>query len=317
MACNKSDCRLDPEIAAIPVDISIERKEEELFSFEDKGEAQRFLEENLTLANYFLDASQYPSDSILATRLYNLMQQPSMDSLRQDTYRKFADLADIEAAFENAFRHYKHYYPQGNIPKIQTMITGLYRDLYVSDSLIIIGLEYFIGQDAKYKPNDVPAYIYRRFSPDYVVPASFLFLSEYFNRVDQEDQTLLNEMVTAGKSFYFTKAMMPCVPDSVVIGFTSEEISEVKKNEDIVWANFVQNQLLYEVNHMLKNKFMGERPNVYEIGEKCPGRVGAWVGWQIVNAYMEKNPSVTLPQLMMETDARKIFVRSKYKPRPS
>src|SRR5690606_15541068 len=146
------------------------------------------------------------------------------------TYRKFADLADIEAAFENAFRHYKHYYPQGNIPKIQTMITGLYRDLYVSDSLIIIGLEYFIGQDAKYKPNDVPAYIYRRFSPDYVVPASFLFLSEYFNRVDQEDQTLLNEMVTAGKSFYFTKAMMPCVPDSVVIGFTSEEISEVKKN---------------------------------------------------------------------------------------
>lgn len=317
MACNKSDCRLDPEIAAIPVDISIERKEEELFSFEDKGEAQRFLEENLTLANYFLDASQYPSDSILATRLYSLMQQPSMDSLRQDTYRKFADLADIEAAFENAFRHYKHYYPQGNIPKIQTMITGLYRDLYVSDSLIIIGLEYFIGQDAKYKPNDVPAYIYRRFSPDYVVPASFLFLSEYFNRVDQEDQTLLNEMVTAGKSFYFTKAMMPCVPDSVVIGFTSEEISEVKKNEDIVWANFVQNQLLYEVNHMLKNKFMGERPNVYEIGEKCPGRVGAWVGWQIVNAYMEKNPSVTLPQLMMETDARKIFVRSKYKPRPS
>lgn len=317
MACNKSDCRLDPEIAAIPVDISIERKEEELFSFEDKGEAQRFLEENLTLANYFLDASQYPSDSILATRLYNLMQQPSMDSLRQDTYRKFADLADIEAAFENAFRHYKHYYPQGNIPKIQTMITGLYRDLYVSDSLIIIGLEYFIGQDAKYKPNDVPAYIYRRFSPDYVVPASFLFLSEYFNRVDQEDQTLLNEMVTAGKSFYFTKAMMPCVPDSVIIGFTSEEISEVKKNEDVVWANFVQNQLLYEVNHMLKNKFMGERPNVYEIGEKCPGRVGAWVGWQIVNAYMEKNPSVTLPQLMMETDARKIFVRSKYKPRPS
>jgi hypothetical protein len=61
---------------------------------------------------------------------------------------------------------------------------------------------------------------------------------------------------------------------------------------------------------------MGERPNVYEIGEKCPGRIGAWVGWEIVRAYMANNPRVTLQELMEEDNPKKIFTLSKYRPNP-
>lgn len=312
--CDNKECEVDTEVEAVQVDISIARKEQELFQMEDKEDYMGFLQRNRTLADFFLDAGQYPADSLLGARLYNLMQQPSIDSLRMDTYRKFENIEWLEDQYELAFKHFKYYYPNQQVPEIQTMITGLYRDLYISDSLFIIGIDFFVGADAKYKPNDVPEYIFRRFTPEYIVPASFSFLAESFNRVNFEDQTLLNEMVSAGKSYYFTGAMMPCVPDSVIIGFTAEEMSEINKNQEIVWANFIQNQLLYETNHMLKNKFMGERPNVYEIGEKCPGRIGAWVGWEIVKAYMKRHPGVTLPELMNETDAKKIFLQSKYRP---
>lgn len=312
-SCDIQECEIKQDVLSTEVDIDIERKEQELIGSNSINTYKNFLSENRVLADFFLDAIQYPSDSILAARLFNLMSQPSIDSLKQDAYRRFENIDFLENQFELAFQHLKYYYPKAPVPNIQTMITGLYRDLYVSDTLIVVGIDFFIGADAKYKPNEVPEYIYRRFTPEYIVPASFLFLSEQYNQVNLEDQTLLNEMVMAGKTYYFAKAMMPCTPDHMIIGFTAEELNEVNKNQEVVWANFVQNQLLYETNHMLKNKFMGERPNVYEIGEKCPGRIGAWVGWEIVKAYMANN-NVTLQELMNETDAKKIFLKSKYRP---
>ena len=316
-SCDIQECEIKQEVLSTEVDIDIERKEQELIGSTSINTYKNFLSENRVLADFFLDAIQYPSDSILAVRLFNLMSQPSIDSLRQDAYTQFENVDFLEKQFELAFQHLKYYYPKAPVPNIQTMITGLYRDLYVSDTLIVIGIDFFIGADAKYKPNEVPEYIYRRFTPEYIVPASFLFLSEQYNQVNLEDQTLLNEMVMAGKTYYFTKAMMPCTPDSVIIGFTEEEMAEVKKsiNQEKVWGYFVSNQLLYETDHKLKNKFMGERPFVTELDEKkrCPGRIGAWVGWEIVKAYMANN-NVTLQELMKETDAKKIFLKSKYRP---
>jgi len=313
-ACESDNCKIDPEIAAIPVEVSIDRKEEVLYQAKSAADVEVFLEKNSTLADYFLDASQYPSDSVLAGQMFKLI--PYLDSLQMEVDRKFGDISGLEERYKSAFQHLKYYYPHAKTPKVETMVTAFYRDIYFSDSLFVIGLDFFIGNDTKYKPNNVPAYISRRFMPEYIVPASFFFLSDYYNKVDYGDNTLLNEMITAGKTFYFTQAMMPCVADSVIIGFSEEELTEVHKNEDVVWANFIQNQLLYETEPKLINKFMGERPNVYEIGEKCPGRIGAWVGWEIVKSYMHNNPKVTLQQLMEEDDPKKIFTLSKYRPNP-
>ena len=63
----------------------------------------------------------------------------------------------------------------------------------------------------------------------------------------------------------------------------------------------------------MKQKFLGERPNVYEIGDKCPGRIGRWLGWQIVEAYAEET-GASVQAIMSEKDASKILRMSKYKP---
>jgi hypothetical protein len=42
--------------------------------------------------------------------------------------------------------------------------------------------------------------------------------------------------------------------------------------------------------------------------------LGTWVGWQIVRKYMDRNPKVTLQELMADDDYQKIFNESKYKP---
>jgi len=45
-----------------------------------------------------------------------------------------------------------------------------------------------------------------------------------------------------------------------------------------------------------------------------PGNIGQWVGWQIIQKYVAKNPSVT-PEQLMRTKAKDIFDETKYKPK--
>ena len=65
---------------------------------------------------------------------------------------------------------------------------------------------------------------------------------------------------------------------------------------------------------MDKKHYVEERPSIPEIGNKCPGRIGQWLGWKIVKAYMKNNPDVSLADLMAEKDAKKIFDHSRFKP---
>ena len=49
------------------------------------------------------------------------------------------------------------------------------------------------------------------------------------------------------------------------------------------------------------------------MSKESPGRLGYWVGFQIVNQYMN-NKSVSLQELMKNTNSQEILLKSKYNP---
>lgn len=303
-----------PDISKIKLKVKIKRLERELFSIKDKDELREFLADYPGLSQHFFQIDQYPHDSILVNSLYKLINDPHIDTLYDETQQIFGNFDDMEDQFEQAFRHVKYYYPDFKAPEIQTIITGFGRDLFVSDSLIIIGLDYYLGENATYRPLEIPDYILQRYSKDYIVPACILLLSQKYNSLNPKDNTMLADMIYYGKSFYFTDKILPDVADSILIGYSTEELQDVNKNQSVVWAHFIENELLYEKSHFIKKKYLEERPKTLEIGNKAPGRIGIWLGWEIVKRFMEENDQVTLPQLMEIDDAQRIFTQSKYKP---
>lgn len=303
-----------PDISNIKIDFEVKRLEQEMFAITDKESLREFLDEHPVLTHHFFQIEQYPHDSTLVNALFKLINDPYIDTLYNETQAVFGDFSDLEEQFSKAFRRIKYYYPEFESPEIQTMVTGFGRDLFVSDSVIIIGLDYYIGQGATYRPLEVPTYILERYEKEYIVPSCILLMSTDYNRIDRKDQTLLADMIFYGKAYYFANKMLPEVPDSVLIGYSSTELKGVEEHQEIVWAHFIQNQLLYETSHFTKQKYIGERPKTLEIGNEAPGRIGIWLGWEIIKQYMEEHPEVTLPQLMKMEDAQKIFTQSKYKP---
>jgi gliding motility-associated lipoprotein GldB len=314
--CKEKGCELPSEIASVPADVEIERLEQPLFAADSKAEIASFLRANPLFSQKYLQLNNYPSDSVLAASLYELVSNPALDTLALQAAERFQNLEKEEQQLETAFKVVKFNYPEFRVPEVKTFVTGLGSmgsDLYISDSLLVFGLDYFIGKSASYRPQ-VYDYILSRYEREKMVPAAMLLLSDRYNKTNIADRTLLAEMLNIGKAYYFVQAVMPCAPDSVIISYTDQQVADVRHNEGRIWAHFIEKSLLYEKSPFVVNKYIGERPNTPEVDATAPGRIGAWVGWQIVRKYMERNPEVTLPQLMAETDYRKIFNESKYKP---
>ena len=73
--------------------------------------------------------------------------------------------------------------------------------------------------------------------------------------------------------------------------------------------------MLFSTDNSLPNRFIALAPfsKFYlELDSESPGRLGQYIGWQIVRAYM-KNNKVSLMD-MMQKDAEEIFNNSNFKP---
>jgi hypothetical protein len=313
-SCKNDTCREVPGITEEKVMINIERMEKSLFDAEDKEEIIQFLSRNEAISVGLFHSDQYPDINILSERIFKLINDPYIDTLYNESIESFNSYEEnFRSEMELAFARLNYYYPNSNVPEFQTVVSGLYNDVYITDSLIVLGIDFFIGEDASYRPLDMPQYILKRYSSEYLVPT---LLKYYLDPMVQtgNESTLLSEMIDYGKLFYFISRILPCTEDWRIMGYTPEEMQSSERNQEIIWANFVENEVLYETSEETKRRFIGERPNVYEIGEACPGRIGTWIGWEIVEAYAVQT-NATLQEIMAEKDHHKIFSKSGYKPK--
>ena len=310
--CSEDPCRYHPEGELPTVEIEVNRLEKVLFEAQEVSEVEKFLQTHEQMAARMFHLNEYPDEKILADRIFGVVQNEFIDTLYAEADEAF-DQPLFEKTMNNSLGWLKYYFPEMTVPKIQTMVSGLYNDLAISKDLIIIGLDFFIGEKASYRPKEVPQYILRRYEPKYMTPTILkFFIADYCSSGDEE--TLLSEMIDYGKIYYLLGSIMPCTPDDLILGFTPKEILDVYAYQELIWSRIIEEEWLYVTDEFTKKKMLGERPKTIELGDECPGRVGAWIGWQIVKYYMDETGS-TMQELMANRNHHQIFAQSKYKPK--
>lgn len=314
-ACGKKEdtCELDEAILDQELEVKITRLEDAFFGGKTTQDYLYLLDKHPVLAEAYLQKSQYASPDSLALDLLSIHQDSALRVLYDSVKVEFPEVTDLEKELQNAFKYIKHYYPDFKVPQVYTFVSGFNSDLVITEDLIVIGLDYFLPADHAFQP-DLPRYMAERYERPYLVPMIFLAISSKYNLVNSEDQTLLAEMIYYGKAYHFVKAILPCTSDQYIIGYKPEEISECYDNEEFIWAHFVENELLYETNPFEIQKYIGEAPFTDAISTNAPGRLGRWLGWNIVDDY-QFSQNISLPELMKTSDSELIFRQSGYRPR--
>ena len=303
LSCSKKS-KAESAIAAIPLEIKVERFDKVFFETKPAD-----LEKVKNEFPYFFPAGN--DDNVWLSK----MQDPLWKEVYTEVQKKYADFKPEKENLENLFKHIKYYFPETKTPKIVTIISEMdYNSKVIyADSLVIISLELYLGKNHKFY--QFPNYLKQNFEQKQI--AADVVSSFSATKIPPViDKDLLSQMIYNGKQLYLKDLLLPKYSDAEKMGYTDEQIKWCDENENYMWRYFIEREMLYSNEQKLMSRFINPAPfsKFYlEIDNDSPGRVGAWIGWQIVRSYA-KNNEVPIADLL-KLNAKELFEKSKYKPK--
>ncbi len=303
-----------PDTEVAESKIVIKRYEKALFALDKNNLRQGMASLSKDYA-FFLGNEWQDTMNIL--RIYNFINDKNIKELYDLTSAKFPEVTFLEKGLTDAFDRYRQAYPKKPVPQVYTYVSGLdiENPVYFFDTAMAIGLDVFLGSDIDaYLKAGLPKYKINRFTPDHILSKCMLAVSDNIIRVDAKRNTLLDQMIAAGKSLYFLDVTLPEVKDEFKIGYTTDQFAWSSSHEKDVWAFMIEHQLLFSSDPQGVSKLMTDAPFTAGFAAESPGRLGVYMGWQIVRAYMKEADNITLKQLMENTDSQEILKVSGYKP---
>ena len=300
-SCNPSSS-VEKEIAEIPQEVTLTRFEQRFMQSEDLH--------NLQSEFPYLFPENVPMEFWTEKKKDTLYIE-----LNNEVSKHFSDTKALEGELKSLFQHIKYYYPGENPGNVITLVNEVdvpYRAIY-TDTVSIIALDNYLGKAHRFYQN-FDHYTLIDFEPEKIV----VDLSNHFLRQQIEpanDRIFLSQIIDAGKVLYGMDLLLPNKADHLKIGYTEEQLNWVHTNEKQIWEYFISNKIIYDTDPKLYGRFIQQAPfsKFYlELDQESPGKVGVFIGWQIVRAYMNKN-EVTLQELS-KTNYQEIFDQSNYKP---
>ena len=98
------------------------------------------------------------------------------------------------------------------------------------------------------------------------------------------------------------------------IRYSNSQLNWCQENEKNIWSFFIEKDLLFSSDIKRFNSYINYAPFAKGMPKDSPGRIAYFVGWKIVNDYMENNPNLSLQALMQNTNSQEILQQSRYKP---
>ena len=314
-----------PDISGISAPLKTYRFEQELFAADSTrlpGTLEQLKTKNPEFYNIFINNIlnadlSLPQDSTIEYVHRFLSYYKSLNDSVQLLYKDF-DIYEKEVS--TSFRYLKYYFPKYKLPnQIITYVGPLdgYGDILTNDA-IIIGLHHHLGGgSAFYKAgwlqDTYPAYLTARFDPEHIAVNSIRNIINDMYPDNPSDERLIQQMIAAGKKLYLLQKCLPDYDENILIGYDKEQLKDCYQHEAVIWNYFIQNNMLQSINKNLTKDYVSESPKTPELGEKAPGNIGSFTGWQIVKKYMKEHEDVS-PEKLMQLSADLIMKDADYKP---
>lgn len=325
--CGPEDKKQEIPEEVPEIQVEIYRLDVTLRDFMQRGQDLReeSIRRSLDAHLPFLQEWLFASDTTLADSLYPSLiqyfcQDPRSAQLTDSVLARYPDTYNFHQIFEPPLRRFHYYFPQEPLPKIYLYITGyqpeagLRDQSYLSERFLGISLDYFMGEKFSYYPGDLPRFVRRRCKADYIPVAAMKHFAEYLHPEPDISQSpmLLDYVITYGMWQAFLESMLPNVPDSVRLSYTSQQWAFAETYEADIYKELVP--FLFSTDFMKFEKYLSDKPYTPNLSGESADRLAMWLGWRIIRAYREKHPEISWPDLMKNFNHKMIFEEARYKP---
>jgi hypothetical protein len=159
-----------------------------------------------------------------------------------------------------------------------------------------------------------PSYLAQKKEPARVaVDVMYAWATQIYPYNDSLDN-VLSRMIYHGQLAWFVGAMFPELDEQLNMGFTDEQIKWCRNNEKQMWTHLVEEKWLFSTDPMNIRKLVEDAPYTRFYTSESPGRAAVWQGWQIVNAFAERNPKLSVHQVMSQRNYQELLRLSRYNP---
>jgi len=320
ISCENDKGPIVPDVSEVQIDYDIIRYDQEMKTASIEELEKKYPAFSDKFFKHIIPVKRDPNPEALFD---TIRSQKEFLNLVDTCQIAFSNFDKLKEELDQSFKFLKYYLPAIDIPDIYTIVSGFaYQRFLLEDeeknNIVGIGLDMFLGGTFPYSriALDNPAfsnYLTRSFNKDHL-PKKLIELLLEDHIPKPKGSTLLDQMVYNGKKLYLLDRIIPYASDTIVMEYTNDQWNWIQNNEIEIWAYFLKEKLFYETSNQKIGKYVNPSPHSPGMPPGAPGRTANYIGWQIVEHFMKRNPETQIEELVALDDAQKILEKSKYKP---
>ena len=315
-----SSDRLDVDVSDVELELKLERFDKRMFEVKSLEEMKSVNEELIEsggelyefyVAEMLRSGSVY--DDSIANYLFYFVSDSMMQMTYQDIQTEFGSFKDEHESVVKMFKRLKYHIPKAQMPRqLITYNSAFNYGVTSTNDRIGVGLEMYLGPlNRIVKELGFPLYIKEKMTAEYLqvdIAHSWIMTNVLG---ENPGETFLDQMIYYGKLRYLIDAMIPDEDDHLKMRYTSDEYEWALASEDDIWRFLMDMNWIYSTEMKVQLRYFDEAPTTVGL-EGSPGRIGQFMGWQMVKQYMDKNEDITVLQMINEENHAK-FLKT-YKP---
>jgi len=256
-----------------------------------------------------------PNDTAEVARLIKAFRtNKEFEKVNADVQKTFVSIDSIKSNILKAYQYLNHFFPEIKTPPVYFFVSGFNRSIILEDDFVGIGLDMYLGSNYPKYAEISYQYMLYNMRPASIAPDLISALLFRHFQFDGGQDRLLENMLFRGKVLYVLSVVMPDLAPNDIIGYTRFQWEWSRKYEEKIWNTIVGQKDIYSSDQLLINKYLNDAPFTATVSQESPGRLGTWVGWQIIQKYMDENPDITLQNLMKNSNYQLILNKSEYQP---
>lgn len=210
----------------------------------------------------------------------------------------------------DAFGRWPAHFPDAPSPHLDFAYTGFNFSVYPTDSLLLIGCEFFMGADhpaVRGLPTQIyPRYMQMRMVPEHLIGDALRgWLLVHFQDAHYDrNGRLAEELLYWGKVLYIARCLAPELAPHDLLDWTEEEWKWAQSHERQIWSELRQEDALYTRRRMDIQRWVSDAPftKAGDVPQDSPDRLGWYMGMRWVEDHMARQKDLDLGDLMAQED---------------